>query len=245
MPPFSEAAVIQTYFERNGPTTGLMIDVGAHFGESFAPYANLGWRIIAFEPDPCPSKQESLQSRASAKASIELLRVAVSDVKQEDVDFFASDVSTGISSLSAFHDSHRKTATVETDTLENLLRERNVQSIDYLKIDTEGNDLMVLQGHDWRIPPGLIMCEFEDSKTRSYGYRFDDLTGFLVSKGYRLFVSEWWPIVAYGTQHRWRAIRRFPCRLEDRNGWGNIVAIRPENAARFEASLGNLLSGPG
>lgn len=87
-----------------------MIDVGAQFGESFTPFADDGWRILAYEPDPNPAKQTALSPMLGNKVS--LSRVALSDAEREDVSFFTSEESTGISSLAAFRETHRDTTKV-------------------------------------------------------------------------------------------------------------------------------------
>jgi hypothetical protein len=78
--------------------------------------------------------------------------------------------------------------------------------VDFLKIDTEGFDLMVLKGYPWTQSPRprVILCEFEDAKTVPLGYDFHQLAAFLVGEGYQLIISEWYPVKAYGGLHRWR-----------------------------------------
>jgi hypothetical protein len=49
---------------------------------------------------------------------------------------------------------------------------------------------------------------------------------FLVAQGYQVFLSEWAPIIRYGTSHTWRSFRPYPCTLSDPKGWGNFVAIK-------------------
>jgi predicted O-methyltransferase YrrM len=49
---------------------------------------------------------------------------------------------------------------------------------------------------------------------------------YLVEKGYTVYVSEWHPIIRYGTCHDWRQITRYPCELADSNGWGNLLAFK-------------------
>ena len=138
-------------------------------------------------------------------------------------------MSSGISGLSAFHESHEHGQTVSVITLAEFLKEQNLEQleIDFLKVDAEGFDLKVLKGVPWEtIEPRIILCEFEDFKTKPLGYNFHNLANFLVEKGYSLIVSEWYPIERYGMQHRWRRFTRYPCKLLDENAWGNIIATR-------------------
>jgi len=209
---------------RRRPGARLMIDVGAHFGGSLKRFARDGWRVHAFEPDPI--NREKLEDACGELEGVSIDPRAVSNQVEMEVCLYRSDVSSGISGLSSFHPSHEAAGTVSSTTLERFCEERGIDGIDFLKVDTEGYDLFVLQGIAWeRIRPRFIVCEFEDRKTLPLGYSFHDLARYLVERGYRVTVSEWHPIVEYGGSHRWRRFRRYPCELEDRDGWGNLMAV--------------------
>src|SRR5690606_1192346 len=122
-----------------------------------------------------------------------------------------------------FHDSHEQRQTVRATTLARALR--GVDSVDFLKVDTEGHDLFVLKGYDWSKPPTAIICEFEDRKTLPLGYSLKDLADFLIDKGYSVLVSEWEPIVEYGQRHTWKRFSRDPSSVSA-DGWGNLIASR-------------------
>jgi FkbM family methyltransferase len=206
----------------------LMIDVGAHFGSALAPFLKMGWRIFAFEPDN--NNRVKLLERLDSHKNKLLVSVdtrCVSNKSQKGVPFFTSEQSTGISGLSAFHASHNEVGKVDVTTLTEFFQEKRITAVDFLKIDTEGHDLFVLQGFPWeRGVPAVIECEFEDTKTVPLGYTFHDLARFLVDKGYTVYVSEWHPIICYGIQHDWRQLTRYPCELADPKGWGNLLAFR-------------------
>lgn len=212
-----------------------MVDVGAHYGESFSPFADAGWSVVAFEPDPNPDKWNILD-QYQARQNVSIHKKAVDATGGQTVSFYASDESTGVSAMHQFLSSHKLVAEVETTTLSEILSAQNVKSVDFLKIDTEGHDLMVLKGHDWTVRTDAILCEFEDSKTEPLGYNCHDLGNYLLGKDYVVFMSEWYPIVRYGVQHRWRSIRRYPCDLKNVKGWGNFLAIREECLASFASS---------
>jgi FkbM family methyltransferase len=230
---FSESDLIYDYLRNNGTirNNGTMIDVGAHFGESFEPYLDKGWRVLAFEPDK--TKWESL-NKFKRDSNLTLFTDAVSNKKCVNVPFYVSAESTGISSLSPFVESHKEIGKVNIVTLRDVLYSHKIENVDYLKIDTEGHDLFVLQGFPWDIiAPDIILCEFEDLKTKSLGYDYNDLGQFLIQKGYSVYLSEWYPIVKYGAHHKWRRLVKYPANLEDFNGWGNFIAVLSEEAKVF------------
>ncbi len=213
----------------NGILTGkVMIDVGAHHGWAHAPFLDKGWRIFAFEPDD-KNRAKLLERLAKHKnkALVSLDTRCVSNKSQKSVSFFTSEQSTGISGLSAFLESHVEAQRVDITTLTEFFQDKPLPELDFLKIDTEGHDLFVLQGFPWdRVKPVVIECEFEDTKTVPLGYTFHDLARFLVDKGYKVYVSEWHPIIRYGIRHDWNRLELYPCELADSKGWGNLLAFR-------------------
>ena len=198
---------------------GTMIDVGAHWGTALAPFAMSGWDVYAFEPDP--TNRNELKKRFP---DIHIDTRAVSNKAETNVTLYKSQQSTGISSLSPFHESHYAAIGVDVTTLSSFIREQKIKSVDFLKIDTEGYDYFVLQDFPWKKAPKVILCEFENSKTEPLGYSFNDMAKFLMSKGYSLKVSEWYPVKAYGAAHEWKQFADYPYEL-DSNAWGNIVAV--------------------
>ena len=227
---FSEADIIQLFFTYYSGK-GVMIDVGAHYGGSFKPYESLGWKIYAFEPDPNNSKHIGKMS-----ARTELSNVAISDSDDKEMTLYTSDESSGISSLSPFRESHKASVKVKTKTLKTFCKEKQISEIDFFKIDTEGFDLFVLKGFPFdKLKPKVILCEFEDSKTLQLGYSYADMGNYLVNQGYEVLISEWDPIVKYGISHTWRKINKFPdTMIENKNGWGNFIAVRPDCIDEFK-----------
>lgn len=216
--------------------SGLMIDVGAHYGGALSEFAHNGWRVFAFEPDT--DNRKVLQRSHGSNPNVIIDERAVSDKVVDKVAFYRSAESTGISGLSSFHESHEEGDSVGVTTLTEYLTEKGALNtqVDFLKIDTEGYELSVLKGYPWLDSfPRVIVCEFEDSKTTPLGYDFHDLASFLVNKGYQLIVSEWFPIERYGADHRWRKFSRYPCELSDDKAWGNIIAVKDDSV--FDSAL--------
>lgn len=226
-PTFDEVMVAHRLL---GSAARVLVDVGAHTGSSLLPFAREGWTVFAFEPDP--KNREILLRNVAGFPCVHVDDRAIATQDGDSVSLYTSDVSTGISSLSAFHPTHEPTAVVRTVRLDTFLGER--EPVALLKTDTEGHDLPVLQTYPWESSarPRVVVCEFENRKTQPLGYLFEDLANFLVGHGYAVLVSEWYPIVEYGQQHRWRSVYRYPGRLADSAGWGNLIAVDPAEADR-------------
>lgn len=208
---------------------GVMLDVGAHYGSSLAPFAGRGWDVHAFEPDP--ANREQLAARFGATPNVRIVAKAVADEPGE-LPLYTSPESTGISSLAPFHESHEPSGVVPVTTLAGYIAEAGVESVDFLKIDVEGYERNVMRGHDWRVKPRAVVAEFEDGKTVPLGYSAAELADELAGHGYRVLVSEWEPIVRYGAAHRWR---RFVERSDwdpDPESWGNLIAVEEADWTR-------------
>lgn len=223
-PGFDEIALIREACFRG--ERGVMIDVGAHRGGSLVSFLAAGWRVYAFEPDP--ENRKHLRANVGLARRIKIDPRALSERPEAARTFFRSEVSSGISSLHAFHHSHVGSIAVEVTTLRVFAQENGIDHVDFLKIDVEGNDLYVLKG----APLGpswarIIMAEFEDRKTLSVGYTAADLFAYLVDHGYRLVISEWEPVEEYGRHHRWKRFCLYPAELS-RDAWGNVIAFARE-----------------
>ncbi len=223
-PHVDEVALVHRLLE-GGPRGRVMVDVGAHRGASLEAFAHDGWDVLAFEPDP--KNRAELERNCRDLESVTIDPRALSDHDSGEVPWFQSDVSTDISSLQAFHDSHTSTGCVEVTTLAQALEAHKVEQVDFLKIDAEGLDRFVLRGYPWEwLAPQVIVCGFEDEKTRALGYTFRDLADDLAQRGYHLLVSEWYPITQYGGEHRWRRYVPYPCELVNVSAWGKLIAVR-------------------
>jgi hypothetical protein len=166
------------------------------------------------------------------------------DQRKSDVPFFTSEESSGVSGLSAFLSSHLETERIDLTTLRDYMAESGISQVDFLKIDTEGHDYFVLRGYPFDVYlPRVIECEFEDRKTLPLGYGWKDLADYLAGLGYKIWVSEWHPIVKYGIPHDWSCLKKYPCELTDEAGWGNLLAFRePTDSDLVLSAFENLVS---
>jgi FkbM family methyltransferase len=213
------------FFKTANP--GVMFDVGAHHGSSLRSFAKAHWHIEAFEPDR--KNFETLKQKTLNYPKVRLHRFAVGAENHDSVDFYESSESSGVSGLSAFLKSHVKAEPVRLVNLASFIRENDAPTPDFLKIDTEGHDLFVLQGYPWTSKsPRIILCEFENSKTEKLGYTAKQLSDFLNDRNYLIIISEWNPITRYGGEHRWNGFFRDWRTSQETATWGNMIAFRDQ-----------------
>ncbi|MGK2956634.1 MAG: FkbM family methyltransferase, partial [Solirubrobacterales bacterium] len=229
-----ETDVFAHLFAGAGPGH-VLLDIGAHFGSSLAPFAEAGWTVVGCEPDP--SNRARLEERFGEDENVSIDPRAVSYEVARGVPLFTSEESTGISSLRGFRDTHHEAGAVDVTTVAELVTQYGLERIDFLKVDVEGFDWHVLKGVPWdTIQPEAIICEFEDSKTIPLGYRYQDMADYLLEKGYFVYVSEWHPIVRYGMSHEWKQLMRYPSSVSNPNAWGNILGFKQDPGERTLAS---------
>lgn len=77
---------------------GVMVDVGARYGTSLAPFLRRGWKVLAFEPDP--ANRWVLRWLRPWLPDFEVDIRACADEPAEGVTFFVNPGHSAVSSLS-------------------------------------------------------------------------------------------------------------------------------------------------
>ena len=215
---------------------GLMIDVGANKGGSFMPFARKGWKVIAIEP--LLELANDLLRRTVSLKNVIVINTAISDRVSKDVPFYTTHESDGMGALHPFRPAHRKTSLVNVTTLKHIVAQQNIRQVDFLKVDAEGFDLMVLKGFPFnKIKPKLIEVEFGNVKTKHIGYTADELYRYLEDQDYRVIVSEWAHAKYVGGkfEHKWLGYRK---ELTDEMYWGNMFAVSKFAYPRLKSMCG-------
>jgi FkbM family methyltransferase len=152
---------------RSWRTRPTVLDVGANVGE----YAKRVMRLApdsslyAFEPHPKAFVELQRQANLYGYTA---LNVACGERKDTVLlyDYQAHDGSPHASLhegvIEALHRAPSTSTAVEMITLDDFLRERGISKVDLVKIDTEGNELKVLEGLRTSITGGMVdMIQFE------------------------------------------------------------------------------------
>ncbi len=90
-----------------------------------------------------------------------------------------------------------KTEMVECDTLSSSLKELNINTLDYLKIDTQGAELEILKGLE-NYRPLIIKCEVQIFPMYKKEPAWTEVTDLLYKLGY--MVSDWKKIGSHATR---------------------------------------------
>lgn len=178
--------VYENYFKER--TDGIFVDIGAYdgvIGSNSLFFENLGWQGVCIEPNPEVFKK--LQELRKCKC----VPYAISD-KSETARFFQIKEG-GPATLSGLVDEYSQQAIarinkevnqedqnfdyidVECKTFESIVKYKH---IDYLSLDTEGNELKILQSIDY----SEYFIDVITVENNDYDQKFID---FLTQKGYQ------------------------------------------------------------
>jgi FkbM family methyltransferase len=136
---------------------GIFVDVGAYDGNivsnTFHLEDHLNWTGICIEPNP--TAFEKLNKTRNCTC----LNIGVSDIETE-MDFYkvngyaemlsgfleylSEDHKIRINQEITKHNDSVEIHKIKTRRLDNILKEHNISNVDYLSIDTEGNELRVV-----------------------------------------------------------------------------------------------------
>ena len=175
----------------------VLVDVGARGG------LNMKWkpledvtRVIGFEPDA----EECRRLNAQAHVNESFLPVALSNTRgnitlniTRNTDC-CSTLKPEYTLINRFSDAGdfqlSGSSEIPCDTLDNIVTDRNIGNIDFLKIDTQGSERQVLQGAEKTLSQcGVFGIEIEAEFSPLYEGQslFSDVDVLLREKGYTLF----------------------------------------------------------
>lgn len=176
----------------NGKRNGVIVDVGAADGmsgsNSFKLINEYDWKGLLIEPRS--SNFNTLKYLYTSNTNVVLENVAVSNTTKTATLYLKD--AAGCNCLREPEtkregpDPHHGgvgddigTEQVQVVTLNSLLKKHNIKEIDVLTIDTEGNDLAVLQGLDFNeYKPRIIIVEYAPLvKIRTRRDEFEEVIG--------------------------------------------------------------------
>lgn len=178
-------------FLRPGMT---VLDIGANQGY----YTLLASRkvepqgkVLAFEPSPREVRRLKLHLWLNRCKNVELSTSALGSVAETGELYVVQGTESGCNSLRP-PDVSQATGLVPVpvERLDDVLKSRGIERVDFIKIDVEGAELSVLQGAPdllRRSPRPVILAEVQDLRTKPWGYRAVEILSFLTALGYQWF----------------------------------------------------------
>ena len=162
--------------------------------------ANLGWysiflalidnkkRIFSFEP--ISETFNALKKNISINnvRSIKPFNLALSDEKKE-IEMFYSPSLKGASSFKNLQEKATQTEKIKTNTLDNFIEIASIDSLDFIKCDVEGAELLVVKGGLKSIEKHkpILFLEILRKWAHKFGYHPNEIIEILKSLNYRCF----------------------------------------------------------
>ena len=203
---------------------GLFMDIGAHHGEGSLPFLHRGWNVAAFEADT--DNMAILRAALAGYDKSIFESRAASSVSGREYPWHVSTLGSAYGSMSVFMPHGEQKGTVQTITVRDFFRSREIAGVDALKATVEGFELMALRGFPFeRIRPACVLCSFDDRKSIPLGSDTHDLGSFLLGMGYHVFMSEWHPIAEYTAPRQWHRFVPYPAEFEP-GAAGHFFAFR-------------------
>lgn len=145
-----EAAWLQHYLSKQ--QQAVVLDVGANEGQYAALVLQVNTKLKLFSFEPHPHTFQKLQQRWGQTAGVKLLQVGVGD-EVGQMSLFDHAEADGSQHASLYkgviEDLHQQKAvahTVDIIKIDDFIKEEQLETIDLLKIDTEGHEYKVLLG---------------------------------------------------------------------------------------------------
>jgi len=177
-------------FFRLASTARITLDVGAHVGlySLLAACANHYGQVYAFEPLGSNCERLKQNVHLNELTNVLCLQKAVGET-DETAEFYhgtsGAPLSNSLSPRLLRFDPNMNCSTVQVITVDRFVRERKLEGVDLIKIDTETTELQVLKGMAETLKRDRtnIICEvwggprnMFDELLRPLGYKYYSLT---------------------------------------------------------------------
>ena len=173
------------------PPDAVILDVGASVGAWTVPLARrlaADGRVIAFEPVPANRTRLEHAVRANALGNVTVSALALGDAARDVGMWLRSSLTGAESGTAAIVESGNAHLTVEMRPMDAWADEAALSRLDFIKLDVEGAELMVLAGAErtvGRLRP-LILAEFDEYWMSTHGQTAADAAGWVRAHDYRM-----------------------------------------------------------
>ncbi|RZK36648.1 MAG: FkbM family methyltransferase [Pedobacter sp.] len=189
-----EDLIVEFIFNQLGIFKPSYIDIGAHhpfYLSNTAIFYKKGCRGINIEPDPELFAQFEIYRKDDIN-----LNIGIGD-KPDFIDFFIMNVPTlntfSPGQVAAYKNEGnyfvKSCKKVEIETIENILAKNNGIFPDFLSLDAEGIDELVLRSIDFTNKPKIICVETLSFSNSGKGVKNTALIDFVIENGYILYAD--------------------------------------------------------
>lgn len=177
-----ELKLVKSYMSAFPERNNIYIDVGGHVGTTSLPYSSLYKEVIAFEPNPV---SYGLFKKNIHINNIKNVKIYNKGVYNKTTDCIIAKHGSN-SGCYYIKECEKSGETIPVIKLDDLTYDNPV---DFIKIDTEGSELFVLEGAYNVISKNkpLINIETNGLSGRYFGYNKERIFEFLHALGYKIW----------------------------------------------------------
>ncbi len=175
----------------------VVLDVGTNIGETLLHFGKLvgdGGFVFGFEPDDENYRNVRRNMSINDSGSLKVFKLGISD-KKEKVKLYCVDPNNlGMNRILNEKEAEQfqNFTTIETDTLDNVITENNIERVDVVKIDIEGYEMHALRGASrlLRTFRPKLFIEVGYSRLINNGASPNEMIAYLEGFGYKIFNAE-------------------------------------------------------
>ncbi len=175
--------IVNKYFNMFPHKNNTYIDVGAYIGTTIIPYSKKFKRIIGFE--------SSIENFNLLEKNIEFNKINNCEIYNHEIykktcngNMYQHEHNSGY-----YYLVEDDNGSMHCKKLDDIMDEKNIENVDFLKIDSEGCELYVLEGAKKLIEKWKPFIQFKSKELSKIFYNVDenDIIMFLKNLGYITF----------------------------------------------------------
>jgi FkbM family methyltransferase len=171
-----------------------IVDIGANIGYTALLFASQAknCNVIAFEPHPVTFQKAQKNILLNPGLSIQLLNMGLGSKKDKLQLSEVNEANSGMNRiLPADSASGFRSAIVEIERLDDVLKQKNISKVDFIKIDVEGYEAQVLAGAKDTLASSqpVILMELDDNNLRDNLSTAAEVIQTLRSAGYTNIIN--------------------------------------------------------
>lgn len=156
-----------------------VIEVGAYHGRDTAMFAKLADKVIAFEPSP--RNYSIAKENLNRFSNVQLINKGVWKERDElKIKYGESSGDDGFLEPDS-GDTETKETEIPVNTLEEYVKELDIESVDYLKVEAEGAEPEIIEGLGDLRPQNIVVNIDKERNEETPGREIVDM---LTEKGY-------------------------------------------------------------
>lgn len=173
-----DLAIVKKYLYMFPHKNRTYIDVGAHIGTTILPYSKIFTRIIGYEPFNYDYLEKNIKLNNIQNVEINKCAIYEHNCK--------GDILKHGSNSGCYYFKENEAGQISCESLDNEMKNKNIENVDFLKIDTEGSELFILKGGLELIKKykPFIQLECNGLSEKLYNIKEQEIREFLSNLGY-------------------------------------------------------------